>query len=62
MVRSVVRSGSGAEVAGYPGLAAVRTSDVVSLDRKRRLSEPAHAPSAVAGPKRAFFLGERLLS
>ena len=41
-----VRFGSEAEVASDPGLAAVRTSDVVSLDRNRRSSEPARARSS----------------
>jgi len=41
-----VRFGSEAEVASDPGLTAVSTSDVVSLDRNRRSSEPARARSS----------------
>ena len=57
---SDVRFGSEAEVANCPGVTAVSTSGLVSLDRNRRSNQPVQAAST-AGSSAAFPWREGLL-
>ena len=56
--QSNVRFGLESEVANYPGVTAVSTSGVVSLDRNRRSSQPAQAAASAAGSIGVYSWGK----